>query len=77
MNIPPKVPNSADTPTKLQAPIGVNLTPVSVNLTTIADQHSSQGTKLSRHTYQTKRINRWELNDSSRSISSQETHLPN
>ena len=58
INIPPKVPNSADTPTKLQAPIGVNLSTEGVNLTTIADQHSSPGTKLSRHTYQTKHTDR-------------------
>ena len=62
--------NSADTPTKLNAPTGVNVT-------TVTDQHSSQGTKLSRHTYQTKRTNRCELNDCSQSISSQEIHLPN
>ena len=80
INIPPQVPNSADTPTKLNAPanvelnhcnrstflpadiptklhtqIGVNLTTVGVNLTIIADQHSSPGTKLDQHTYQTKR----------------------
>ena len=39
----------------LHAPTGVNLKTVGVNLTTVADQHSSPGTKLSRHTYQTKR----------------------
>ena len=43
-NISPKVPNSADTPTKLNAPTGVELND-------IADQHSSLDTKLSRHTY--------------------------
>ena len=46
MNIPPKVPKSADQTTyQPNAPTGVNVT-------TVADQHSSQGTKLSRHTYQ-------------------------
>ena len=60
-----------------------------LNLTTVTDQHSSQGTELSRHTYQTTRTNRhelkdcWcELNDSSRSTflpryQTQPTHLPN
>ena len=60
-----------------------------LNLTTVTDQHSSQGTELSRHTYQTTRTNRhelkdcWcELNDSSRSTflpryQTQLTHLPN
>ena len=28
-----------------------------LNLTTVTDQHSSQGTQLSRHSYQTKRTN--------------------
>ena len=59
INIPPKVPKSADIPTKLHTPIGVNLTTVGVNLTIIADQHSSPGTKLGQHTYQTKRIDQY------------------
>ena len=54
-DFPPKGPNSADTSTKLQAPTGVNLTTIGVNLTTAADQHSSPGTKISWHTYQTHR----------------------
>ena len=60
-----------------------------LNLTTVTDQHSSQGTELSRHTYQTTRTNRCELNDCrcelndhSRSTflprhQTQPTHLPN
>ena len=46
-DFPHKVTNSADTPTKLQAPTGVNLTTIGVNLTTAVDQHSSPGTKIS------------------------------
>ena len=34
-----------------------------LNLTTVTDQHSSQSTKPSRHTYQIKRTNQSELND--------------
>ena len=80
--LPPQVPNSADTPTKLtRRPM--------LNLTTVTDQHSSQDTEFSRHTYQTTRTNRhelkdcWcELNNSSRSTflpryQIQPTHLPN
>ena len=60
-----------------------------LNLTTVPDQHSSQGTKLSRHTYQTTSTNqcelidcRCELNVRSRSTffaryQTQLTHLPN
>ena len=33
-----------------------------LNLTTVANQHTSQGTKLSRHSYQTTRTNRCEPN---------------
>ena len=33
-----------------------------LNLTTVANQHTSQGTKLSQHTYQTTRTNRCEPN---------------
>ena len=33
-----------------------------LNLTTVANQHTSQGTKLSRHTYQTTRTNLCEPN---------------
>ena len=36
-----------------------------LNLTTVTDQHSSQGTELSRQTYQTKCNNRCERNDCS------------
>ena len=58
INIPRQVPNSADTPTKPN-------TPTDVNLTTVTDQHSSQGTQLSRHSYQTKCSNQCERNDCS------------
>ena len=44
--IPPKVPNSADTPKKLNEP-------TRVNLTTLADQFQPK-----KHTYQTKHTDR-------------------
>ena len=73
----PKIPNSADTPTKLRTPAGVKLNNFTrstflqryqtqptylpnqtlwsvLNLTTLADQHSSKDIKFSRHTYQSK-----------------------
>ena len=33
-----------------------------LNLTTVVNQHTSEGTKLGRHTYQTTRTNRCEPN---------------
>ena len=53
-----------------------------LNLPTVTDQHSSQGTELSQHTYQTKCTSRCERNNCSWSTflpryQTQLTHLPN